>query len=262
MLTFEAYMRQDHVSKKNIDCVGEFVPIFSNQLLRTFNREEGAGHNTVKNHLLLHVMEFIKWFGSLKNVDSGIGQSPHKTAIKETGKRTSMRSDHLESETATRYVENLTIERSFLDHPSWMVKKKTPVEDFAVSGRVMTVMLDCTKWKREKPKQGLPLWPNSACTPESVVHVVHSGILPCLSQVEEIEIYSCLVINGNPYCAHPCYGRMFRRKQDWEFVDMGEDGTVPNHLLCIINIPKKPIQLINLNGTIVDGKGCYFLTHT
>jgi hypothetical protein len=41
MLTFEAYMRQDRVSQKNIECVGEFVPIFSDQLLRTFNREEG-----------------------------------------------------------------------------------------------------------------------------------------------------------------------------------------------------------------------------
>jgi hypothetical protein len=172
MLTFEAYMCQDHVSQKSIDCVGEFVRIFSDQLLRTFKREEGAGNNTVKNHLLLHVVEFIKWFGSLKNVDSGIGESLHKTAIKETRKRTSMRSDHLESETATRYLENLTIERSFLDHPSWMGEKQSPVEDFAVSGRVMTVTLDSAKWKREKPKQGLPVGPNSACAMESVVDAV------------------------------------------------------------------------------------------
>jgi hypothetical protein len=236
-------MRQDHDSQKNIDCVGEFVPVFSDQLLRTFNREEGAGNNTVKNHLLLHVVEFIKRFGSLKNVDSGIGESLHKTAIKETGKKTLMRLDHLESETATRYVENLTIERSFLDHPSWKGKKQSPVEDFAVFGRVMTVTLDFTKWKREKPKQGLPVWPNSACTPESVVDVVRLVILPCLSQVEEIEIYSRIVINGNPYCAHPCYGRMFRRKQDWAFVDMGEDGIVPNISSVLLTFPKNQSDL-------------------
>jgi hypothetical protein len=55
---------------------------------------------------------------------------------------------------------------------------------------------------------------------------------------------------------------MFCRKQDWAFVDMGEDGIVPNHLLCIINVPKKPIRPINLNGSKVDEKGCYFLTHS
>jgi hypothetical protein len=54
---------------------------------------------------------------------------------------------------------------------------------------------------------------------------------------------------------------VFRRKQDWAFVDMDEDGILPIHLLCIINIPKKPVRPINLNGTIVDEKCCYFLTH-
>jgi hypothetical protein len=95
--------------------------------------------------------------------------------------------------------------------------------------------------EERETKAGTPCLADSACTPESVVNVVRSVILPWLSQVEEIEIYSRIVVNGNPYCAHPCYGRMFRRKQDWAFVDMGEDGIVPNHLLCIIDIPKKPL---------------------
>ena len=59
MLAFESWLRLDKIPKKDVEIASEFMPYFSDQVLQTFSRQEGTGNNTVKNHLLLHVPDFV-----------------------------------------------------------------------------------------------------------------------------------------------------------------------------------------------------------
>ena len=82
ILQFKHHMRWDAVPKQSLKQVEQFVPSFLDQVLRTFNREEGAGNNLIKNHLLLHFCSNVAGLGLGGNFNSGPGEALHKTSVK------------------------------------------------------------------------------------------------------------------------------------------------------------------------------------
>ena len=75
-------------------------------------------------------------------------------------------------------------------------------------------------------------------------------------------MFTRVTINGVVYSANPCYGSLGLSKQEWAYVNMGQEKPIPCQLLCILNIPEDPIEDIVLSGSIIDEKGIYFLAHT
>ena len=119
-------------------------------------------------------------------------------------------------------------------------------------------------FRRNKTKalSRYPTWDESYCKIKDVVLVVRETILPLLPRTNEIHLYATLKKGGQTYKANPCYGSSKISRQDWAYVDMGHDGIVPCHLLCVLDIPEKPRRTIFLNGSAVDEAGKYFLVHS
>ena len=261
ILTFEAHMKLYNVERAGLSSIQAFIPWFLEQVLRVFDRKEGVGNNTIKNHLPLHYVEDVRRFGSAQNFNSGTGESLHKSAIKEPGRRTNMNSETTEYLTGIRYVENLTILRGCRDL-GWVETRPNP-QPPVVGGPLIRVTMDKVFRGRLKKThlKRLPAWDETYCSAGDIVSITRNIILPNLPGKSFVQFYSSLQKDGEKYRANPCYGSRKLSRQEWAYVDMGNDGIIPCHLLCIIDIQDKPSGLIALNGSVIDEPGKYFLVH-
>jgi hypothetical protein len=253
LLTYEAFMRSDRIPKSTTKRLEEFIPIFLDQVLRTFNREEGAGNNLIKNHLPFHLIEDIRRLGSPQNFNSGIGESLHKTSAKETGRRTNMNAQTFEQQTGRRYVEN----------PTWRIYRGQPEANDRLDTKIISVGRDFIEDRKGRRMNTIPVWRNGCLSSESLVRLVREQILPNLPSVSSVNIHGRLLCrNGQSYSANPCYGSGGEAKQHWAYVKYEDYGLVPSHLLCVIEIEDKPTTDIEWNGSVVDERGYYFVVNS
>lgn len=263
LVTFDSYMRLDGIPVSSLHATQKFIPIFLDQVLRAFPRTEGAGNNLIKNHLLLHLVEDQRRFASSKNVDSGPGESLHKTTAKETGRRTNMSAETFEKQTSNRYCENLTTNRAYADHPNWkdcQVQKKEDKAGVLLLGVGLTYLRDERRPKK-KVTEELPSWKDSFCSSGDLVEMIRKQVLPCLKSGTEVSVYTKYSHKGVVYSACPIYGRKGLSKQHWALVDMGGHGLVPHHLLCVLHIPLDPEKPTDFGTVKLEKAGYYFVTH-
>ncbi len=266
ILAFEFHMKSTLINRAKLPKIQAFVPWFMDQVLRVFDRKEGVGNNTVKNHLPLHYVEDIRRFGSPQNFNSGTGECLHKTAVKEPGRRTNMNCGTTEYLTGIRYVENITILRGCRDLGYMMEdndSQKSNQDIMEVKGPLCRITSDKI-YRRNKSKalSRYPIWDETYCRIEDVISVVRDTILPLLPGTSGIQLYGTLKKDGQTYRANPCYGSSKTSRQDWAYVDMGRDGSIPCQLLCLLDIVEKPRRTILLNGSAVDEAGKYFLVQS
>ena len=267
LLTFEALMKCERIPVALTKKIESFIPDFLDQVLRTFARQEGVGDNLVKNHLPSHFIQDIRRLGAGPNFDSGVGESLHKTAAKETGRRTNMNSATFEFQTGIRYVENLSIHRGCCDHPKFtasvsQVQATMPTsQDTVASCRMLTIGLDALWDSTNKKRTSLPLWEDSHCRPEVVIDFVRNCLIPQLPNTDSVCVYTKVVVDGVSYSCNPCYGSLGYAKQDWAFVNMGSGSPIPCQLLLSIEVPVDPVNNVVLSGSLIDEAGTYFLAH-
>ena len=259
LLAYEAHMKSSQISVTSIKHIKIFMPYFLDQVLRAFNREEGTKNNTVKNHLPLHYAEDIARFGCAQNFNSGTGEMILKPFVKETGRRTNMHASSFERQTARRYIENIAISRAKLEYEGNKFAKK--IQD-QVCFLNLVISQSTIKNKRGKKVEKVNNWKDSYIGAEEVVRIVRQIILPKLSMTSEISLYSRVLISGQAYNANPSATQSCESKQEWAYVNMGHDGVVPCQLLCVLNIPENPQEVIHMNNSVIDAKGTFFLVHT
>ena len=111
LLLLETFCQTKKHKKSDVIKFKEFMPYFLNTYKTTLNRQEGCEMKLIKFHLPLHFADDILRFGSMSNFDTGVGESHHKTEAKKPSKNTQKRRGEFEIQTATRQIENLSINR-------------------------------------------------------------------------------------------------------------------------------------------------------
>ncbi len=106
-----------------------------------------------------------------------------------------------------------------------------------------------------------PSWNDSNVDGNVLVHVIREQILSKLPGSSEILVYGRATILGQTYNANPSANVAKQAKQEWGYVDMGDDGVVPCQLLCVLRINDKPTSDIILNNSRIDEPGAYFIAH-
>ncbi len=260
LLAFEAHMKMRKVSAKSLKYIKPFIPIFMDQVLRTFNREEGAKNNTVKNHLPLHYVEDLERFGCAQNFNSGTGEMILKPIVKETGRRTNMHSATFERQTGRRYIENLAILRARMEYD---LSTNTRSSETTLQLQFFQMRISKTEMHNKTGNilDDCPNWKDSYIDGTALVTTIRERILSELPGTCEVKVYGRAVLGGQVYNANPSANAEEQSKQEWGYVDMGEDGIVPCQLLCVIEIPVKPSKNILLNNSCIDGPGVYFIVH-
>ena len=78
-------------------------------MLSEICQRDGMGQKLIKNHLILHLHEYIKLFGPPTGWDSGPSERHHKTQVKVPAKNTQRRQISFIEQTAHRFYEAIII---------------------------------------------------------------------------------------------------------------------------------------------------------
>ena len=113
LLQWLAWLKQETISKRMIRKSMKAT----RWLIRLFKfvspRTKGMCNNTIKIHLVLHMAEDMLNHGVPQNFNSAFMESAHIPLAKDTSRNTQKRSTSFTYQAAHRYVENLTILRSY-----------------------------------------------------------------------------------------------------------------------------------------------------
>jgi hypothetical protein len=113
MLLLENFCGQDELSPNMVRTLHQFMPYILNTYKLTLDRQVGCQMKIIKFHLPSHFASDIQRFGSMKNFDTGIGESHHKTESKNPAKNTQRRKVNFEFQAAKRQIENLAINMAY-----------------------------------------------------------------------------------------------------------------------------------------------------
>jgi hypothetical protein len=113
MLLLENFCNQDELSNTMVRTLHNFMPYILNTYKITLDRQVGCQMKIIKFHLPNHFASDIQRFGSMKNFDTGIGESHHKTEAKHPAKNTQRRKCNFEYQTARRQIENIAINMAY-----------------------------------------------------------------------------------------------------------------------------------------------------
>ena len=128
MLMVENFCYAEEHSMEAIRLLKGFMPRYLHTFKDTVNRTEGQGMKLVKFHLPLHFASDMERFGSMKNFDSGIGESHHKSECKNPAQRTQRRYTCFEQQVANRQVENIMIDQAYDEMEYGRPRKKAKEE--------------------------------------------------------------------------------------------------------------------------------------
>jgi hypothetical protein len=113
MLMLENFCNQEELSNSMVRTLHHFMPYLLNTYKLTLDCQVGCQMKIIKFHLPVHFASDIQRFGSMKNFDTGIGESHHKTEAKLPARNTQRRKSNFEFQTAKRQIENIAINMAF-----------------------------------------------------------------------------------------------------------------------------------------------------
>jgi hypothetical protein len=113
MIMLENFCTQDELNSSMVRTLHQFMPYILNTYKLTLDRQVGCQMKIIKFHLPTHFASDIQRFGSMKNFDTGIGESHHKTEAKHPAKNTQRRKVNFEYQTAKRQIENIAINMAY-----------------------------------------------------------------------------------------------------------------------------------------------------
>ena len=267
LITHEAYMKWRAIPVATLKRVEGFTPTFLDQVTRAFNRTEKCGNNTLKNHFPLHLARDIRRFGSPANFDSGPGETLHKFTVKEPGKRTNYNHKTFESQAAKRHVENLSIERGFMDCPAWrgdLMRKKDERLPTTHGGHILSVRESVILSPTGSKLRVLPAWKESCVSAAQLVELIRELIIPNMpGSNPEVPVHTrTLRFGEDKFHANPSCGETKRVQQDWALVNFQGEGDFPCQLLCIVHVRQDLKRQVQIGRSKIKDAGHCALVHS
>jgi hypothetical protein len=260
MLMMENFCTQDELSNAMVKTLHLFMPYVLNTYKITLDRQVGCKMNIIKFHLPTHFANDIQRFGSMKNFDTGIGESHHKTEAKHPAKNTQRRQGNFEYQTAKRQIENLAINMAYCNSCSNEEKIKLRDDDYE----------EC-KWYRycfdEKKQLLIQNNTKQACVWKDKQFQNQLQII-CLDLLKrnciegEIRFFTQHNRGQFIFRADPSYDKN-EPWYDWASITWEQDGIIPAKLLIFWDIKnnefRKPFKI---GSTTVTCPGCYAISYS
>eukprot|EP00980_Cylindrotheca_fusiformis_P015816 scaffold4629_cov75-Cylindrotheca_fusiformis.AAC.1 len=110
-LCFESWLRKDVYHRSELENLQEGLNHYVDHVRNTCHRK-GMGPLLIKNHLVLHVPEYIDRWGPPAGWDSGPSESHHKTEVKIPANNTQRRQASFLAQVSKRYDETVVIRKA------------------------------------------------------------------------------------------------------------------------------------------------------
>lgn len=266
LILLEEFDKCEEVTARENKQLRDYMPLLLDHYKRAVNRTEGNKLCIIKFHLPLHKPDDIEQFAAAPNVDSATGESNHKEISKVTAQRTQLRSNVLDVQSATRYVENVCID---IAHSTMAARDDTSQR------RNATILMGNTfvatssgifeKSQNKAPPAARATWLDVALQKE-LEKFFKRTVWPSLEpHTKQLSLRNVCYKDDHVYRADPGWKRSRGLKHgwhDWAYIDWKGDGSVtrPVHLLCYVKV-ESLAKTIDSNGTKVSCDGEYVVCH-
>ena len=265
---YEEVLKTDSITRKDVKRLKAFTPLFLDHFARTVNRTTGMGCNFIKFHLPLHISDDILRNGVCQNTSSGPGESGHKTKCKQPSKLTQRVYEKFEMQTAMRGTDHILIDRALEDIVSrddklnsvWNDQTRD-LDDVNVTYSGRNYVCDASgiyTIYHNKVQRDSVVWADPELQ-ASIHSLICNKVLPNVDSDEVFLITQCKR-NGVLFRAHPFY-KGVTSWQDWAYIDWGDAGNIPAHLLIFVDLTKLK-HPITIKEIVIDVPGIYAIAHS
>lgn len=273
VLIMEQWLKQPSFQAEELQDHGRLFEAFAVYIenVGQICQREGMGSNLPKNHLMLHVPQYVHQWGPPSGWDGSNMERGHKKGVKQPSKLTQRRQDVFIPQLATRYSESRLIQRmlevtnlskSLWNQENQENRNQMPGVDQHKSkcgGSWFTLGLDGSKetpgvkWKNNQGRQ---------CHIQGVVDLVYDHIVTNMSTNSSSRAIRGFTefkadVNGvrQIFRAHPSYRSRSRQQRDvwydWALFDLEAQGFgeyfLPGQILMFIEVPYLQDQ-VDLHG--------------
>jgi hypothetical protein len=264
MLMLENFCNQEELSHSMVRTLHHFMPYLLNTYKFTLDRQVGCQMKIIKFHLPVHFASDIQRFGSMKNFDTGIGESHHKTEAKLPAKNTQRRKSNFELQTAKRQTENIAINIAYNNFCNVREMNQTTRDADYEECKWYRYIFDCAKGdiyqNNQKSNQMRCFWKDKNF--QKQLHKV------CTELVEKKCIEGChrFFTQHNRgqfiFRADPSY-ESNEPWYDWASIKWEGDGIIPAKLMLFWDISyDKFLKPFQIGCTTVSGPGTYALSYS
>ena len=264
MLMLENCCHQDELKLTQVKQLQTFMPYILNKYKSTLDRQVGCKMKIIKFHLPLHFANDITRFGSMKNFDTGIGESHHKTESKNPAKNTQRRRFNFELQTASRNVDNIAINIAHTNLESINMKQDDQTEEVACKWYRYTYDVDkklCWYKKNSKKRQLIPChWKDTIF--QEQLSILSDKILKDKCLKGPIRFFAQHNRGSHIFRADPSYDK-YGPWYDWAFVQWQGDGNIPAKLLIFLDINEDEfIKSFVIGSTTITTAGQYVIAYS
>ena len=267
VLGMEEFLKYGRPTLRDVSRLSKMMRYFVKQITINCHRPTGMGNNVIKNHLFLHIPDYIKRWGPPTGWDSAPSESHHKTEIKGPSKNTQRNASSLIKQTCRRKSEMkvLTVASALYSNCIYQESAKTEVVAEhrlkGTSGRIFESgedKLPSMEWKskrnKDKPKY-----------PSAVIKFCCKHVLPIVNRNDLIVKTEHYRVDGDQrtylFCASPSYrakssGQDSAVWYDWAIFAL-ENGQIPCQILCFVLIEDLKPGTQFVKGYEVPNNGNY-----
>lgn len=265
MLMLENLLNQDVLETGIVRKLHKFMPLLLNTYKETVNRQVGCQMKIIKFHLPIHFASDIQRFGSMKNFDTGIGESHHKTEAKLPAKNTQRRRSNFEFQTAKRQIENIAINIAHSNYcaPSGIKNSEQIVAEeckwfrYGFDKDLIISKYKSNSQRRQKEKCH---WKDKFF--QQQLEDVGKQLFNDDSVKLPLQFFAQYNRNGNIFRADPSYENN-EPWYDWVSVEWREYGIIPAKLLLFWDISQESFQKpFQVGTTTVSSPGIYALAYS
>ena len=260
MLMLENYCTQDELSSTMVKTLHKFMPYLLKTYKITLDRQVGCQMKIIKFHLPTHFASDIQRFGSMKNFDTGIGESHHKTEAKNPAKNTQRRKISFEYQTAKRQIENVAIIMAYWNTNNPNDERKTRSDDYE----------EC-KWQRyyfdEERKTLIHNNTKANCnwkdkTFQNKLNIICNDLVTQGSINGSIRFFTQHNRGQFIFRADPSYEKN-EPWYDWASIKWEQDGIIPAKLLLFVDIRMNEfVKPFTIGSTTVTCPGSFAISYS
>ena len=264
MLMLENCCQQEELQSHQVKQLHRFMPYILNTYKFTLDRQVGCKMKIIKFHLPLHFANDITRFGSMKNFDTGIGESHHKTESKTPAKNTQRRRCNFELQTASRNVDNIAINIAHANMEPMNFLQEENIDDVACKWFRYTYDANkklCWFKKNSKKRQLIPCrWKDTIF--QDQLSSLCEDILNTKCLIGPLRFFAQHNRSKNIFRADPSYDKD-GPWYDWAFVHWQGHGNIPAKLLIFMDIREDEfLKPFVIGTTTVTGAGQYVIAYS
>ena len=251
IIGMEEFLKNGSIRKEIVKtlCLEKMIVHFLNKINVNCQRG-GMGTTTIKNHLYLHLNQYIKYWGPPTGWDSAPSESHHKTNIKAPSKTTQQNASTIINQTATRQTE-LNLIRTFNDlNDNYNSDGEGSYKFTEVGGSWFEIVRDVNnnclptmmRWIAKSNEGKIK-------HPQPVIDFCCEKLLPMGGSMTKIKGFTehRRMCQGDKsfhrFRSHPSYRSNVGLKRDswydWadiKFVVNGQEVLVPGQILCFLDL--------------------------